>query len=187
MALQQRLPTANGDDDSWGEVSASPQVECVNDPIGSPNDDTDFVLSTADGDRMSFEYTAFSITPVSITRVSVFGRCRSGAGTPAVRFYLTIGGTRFFGSNHTLSTSWANFQTDWTTDPSTTAAWTESGVETGIQEFGIESVSGSADGSGCTQIYIEVEFTEAGGGRTTKNTRSFPLGERVGMGFGIGG
>jgi hypothetical protein len=40
--------------------------------------------------------------------------------------------------------------------------------------------------SGSGRSYADI-VAEAGGGRTTKNTRAFPLGMNVGMGFGIGG
>lgn len=36
-------------------------------------------------------------------------------------------------------------------------------------------------------LWMDVQAAPAGGGRTTKNTRPFPLGEQAGMGFQIGG
>jgi len=82
---------------------------------------------------------------------------------------MRVNGIRYAGTEQALTTSYANYTWDWLTNPNTGIAWTEADVEgTGpnpLQEFGVRAINvGGGEQINCTQTYITVTYTEAGGG-----------------------
>lgn len=170
MAAQTRLPTGDGTVAQHTAVGAANRWDCVNDPIGTPDDDTTYVSVTANNRTSLFTFSAFAITASAISRVSVYYRAKyvPGDGT-ASRAQVNVNGTGFDSGFVLDATSYTTVQADYLTHPATGLAWTESDVEgTGanpIIGFGFRNQNtGSGESWRCTQCYIEVSYTDAGGG-----------------------
>jgi hypothetical protein len=82
-----------------------------------------------------------------------------------------VGSTDVFGA-HTMTTSWADYATDWLTNPATGLAWTEAQVEGDIVSFGLQNTN-TAGSEECqvSQQYLTVEYTDAGGGGGNRRRR----------------
>lgn len=186
MATQQRFPTGNSTPTDWTANGDTTVWECVDE--ASADDDTTYASRAASFARHVMTYTAFSISSSAISDVTVRSRVRAVVGGLGSMFSpsITVTGDQFiFGTLQTPTTSYANYTDTWATNPKTGSAWTEVDVEgTGsnpLTEVGIRASSmDAAETLRCTQISIEVNYTAAAG-RTTKNTRSAPLGLEIGM------
>jgi hypothetical protein len=175
---QNVLPTGQGADNGWSEFSSPTTWEGVDDPVGSPND-SDGIFTGDDGARNNFTFPAFSFTSSAVTNVMIKIRTESASSTVTLRCYLVIGGTRYFAANITVDTTYEDRDCGtWATDPSTAAAWTESGVETTIQSAGVEAVTLGGIAVGISQFYMQANYTPSGGGGgSTQKRRIF---------FGVG-
>lgn len=169
MATQDRLPTGIGFINYWTATAGANKWEDVDDPIGTPDDDTSYISHATSFQEQLFAFTAFAITSSAIASVTVSAVCRevSSADANDISLGLRVNGTYYNGSNKSLTTSYATYTTTWLTNPNTGSSWIEADVEgTGanpLQEFGISTRSVTVE-KRCTQIYITVDYTEAGGG-----------------------
>lgn len=170
MATQDRLPTGIGASNTW-TASAGDKWDCVDDPVGAPNDDTDYCyVSGADG-YQTFTFTAFAITSSAVSKVTVSHRVRMVSGAGNITARIRVGGTNYnSASDYISSTSYANYAKDWLTNPKSGAAWTEAEVEGSdvtnpLQQFGMTSAGiGGGEEMRVTQVYCTVTYTEAAGG-----------------------
>ena len=166
MATQTRLPIANGSAAIYWMASAGNVWGCVDDPVGTPDDDTTYGYETNSGSHF-FYFTPFAISSTSISKVTVTARCReTGIGDPgnwAILPRLYVNGTIYDGTQQTLASAFDNYTSDWLTNPDTAAAWTEDDVEGAglnpLEEFGgrLVLLAGAKNGR-CTQIYITVDY-----------------------------
>jgi hypothetical protein len=138
----------------------------VDDPVGSPDDDTSYVSETGAFQRQLFTFSAFSISSSAIAFIRIFTRAKYVGSSGIIRTRLVVGGNEYSSGNNTLTASYTDFANDFLTNPDTAAAWTEADVEgTGsnpIQEIGLRHQAG--DELRCTQEYILVDYTAAVGG-----------------------
>lgn len=81
-------------------------------------------------DQISYNAQDFSESHSSITSVKLTARMykNMSQSTDAKVYCRTSGGTRYYGSSTTVGDSWTEVTKTWTTDPSTSAAWTASGI-----------------------------------------------------------
>ncbi len=167
MATQDRLPTGDGTTTAWTPSSGSDHYAMVDDPIGTPDDDTTYLETSSTNQKELFTFTAFDINSSSIDKVTVFIRARdTGANTNMIAELLRVNGTDYNASPVPAPLTYTNHTNDWLTNPDTAAAWTEADVEgTGsnpIQQFGVGSGI-VTDALRCTQVYCTVTYTEATG------------------------
>lgn len=170
MATQSRLPTGSGVTASWTSSSGTAHLD-VDDPIGTPDEDSSFI-SAAAGASHHFTFTAFAITSSAVAKVSVTGRAKINSGAVTFRPYVVTGTTIRIGATHSPTTSYADFTTDFLTNPAHGGAWTEDEVEgasgtaaNNLTAFGpnVTGIAG-AEEIRVTQIYSTVDYTAAGGG-----------------------
>jgi len=172
MATDTRVPTGNSAVANDFTASAGNRWECVDDPVGSPNDATDFVFKQNSNGTQRFTHAAFSIPGGStINSVTVrFRAQRTAAGACTLAPMIRVGSTNTTGTSQAMTTSWADYFQTWATNPNTASAWTVdqvNGVDATnpLSEFGVNS-GGLASGEEVqlTQIYIEVDYTAAAAG-----------------------
>lgn len=166
MATQTRVPTGIGVGDAWTLTAGSDKVDAVDDPVGTPDDDTTRIFSTTNNQAQRYTFSPFAIDSSAIAFVRVFNRCRNASATALCRESIRVNGTNYQGANYSLSGgSYVDESNDWTDNPNTALPWVEADVEgTGsnpLQQCGIQSRD--VDDKWCTQIYVLVSYTEAGG------------------------
>lgn len=176
MAVQDQVPTGDSTNpNTWTSSAGGSKFADVDDAVGAPNDDTDYIHSSTAFGSQQFTFAAFSITSSAVAKITVTMRFRSEAGTQEARARLQVNGTQYTGSTKTMSTTYADYTEDWLTNPNTAAAWAEADVEgTGsapLQQFGVQLRAFTNTGR-CTQTYVSVDYTDAGGGGATPIRRS---------------
>ncbi len=162
---QSRLPTSNltiGSMWSFTGCTSSTAYQCVDDPIGSPNNSTDYLRVSSSGKEAIFGFSVFTvpagstITYVRVTHVTF----RDGSSSANIKAALRVGGTTYTQPTAQLLTaSWITYNYDWTTNPRTGLAWTVADVNgTGTNPLqGMGVVSGTGDES-VTQVYVTVGY-----------------------------
>lgn len=98
-------------------------------------------------------------TGCTIQSVTVYCRARREHNQGRVRPTVYIGGSEYQGSNLNLTTVWADYGHEWTSNPATGAAWTWTDIinlEAGPRLRG-QSTTHSAF---CTQVWVEVAYGE---------------------------
>ncbi len=171
MATDQRVPTGDGYTTASVDIvpsSPTTRYDKVDDPVGSPDDATTYVIGLTTG-YVLFTFSAFSV-PTGSTGITlrIYYRHKDDTtGANNIRAALQVGG-----SYYTVDTgvnpgaSWVTTTYTYTVNPKSAAAWTVddiNGVGTNaLQQFGI--VFGDASPPvDCTQVYAEVVYTPGGG------------------------
>lgn len=105
--------------------------------------DTDYIEFTAAGQKRSFKGAARTLAQPSYKGVTVTGRLMrvDATGPQKAKPYLLISGTRYYGTTFNLTTSFANYQYTWLTNPATSSPWTASDVNSANLEWGWETVA----------------------------------------------
>lgn len=168
MAIQNRLPNSDGVTSAWTAINFGSKWSEVDDAVGSPDEDSTYISSSGTTSRTQMlGFSAFSITASAIAKVKITLRVKHVTAGGNIRAGLFINSLTFYASNQATTTSYADKTYEWTTNPSTGSAWTESEIEA-LSQFVING-AGSASNSQLrvTQAYITVEYTEAGGNNYT--------------------
>jgi hypothetical protein len=143
----------------------------------------------------------------TVKKIRVYFRAKGSGGSTTVeqgKTYIKVGTTEYAGSASNLTTSYANYYTEYTTNPATSAAWTWAEIDALIAGVGLSGgryyVAGYwADGgkSGpywvpaveyfypayCTQVWVEVYHPDTwaqggGSGSSTRRARDLRRRER---------
>lgn len=166
MALAQAYPTSGGIGGFWSSSSSTNVWLDIDELKGAPNDDTDYMFITVNGDHY-INHVDFAIDSSAIAKVTMFMRARMTTGAASLFPYLRVNGTDYIGSGNALSTSYADYTEDWTTNPDTAASWLEADVEGSgsnpLEQFRVNTTGIGAEEMRVTQIYLEVDYTAAGG------------------------
>lgn len=169
MATQDRQPTATGTANAWALGAGADKVDAVDDPIGTPDDDTTYISETTALDAQGYTFPVFSLGAVaSIEKVSVHTRVRTTvAGTGTFRPRLRVNGTVYGGTDVNPTDSYVDRVEDWVTNPDTGAAWVQADLEgTGLnqlQQMYIRTTSiGTSVEFRCTQIFLRCTYTPSG-------------------------
>jgi YD repeat-containing protein len=166
-STQDRLPTSKINVISpWSTTGCnnSSAYQCVDDPIGSPNNSTDYIRdNNSSGKEATFGFlpvftvpTGSTIQYVRVTHVTI----RNSGSSADIKAALRVGGTTYTqAAAQTLNGSWTTYSYDWTTNPRTGAAWIVEDVNgTGSNPLqGMGVYSGSGDES-VTQVYVTVGY-----------------------------
>lgn len=137
VLVETEAPNANGTDTD-GTGAYTDVDELANDATT-----TAIEFSTA-GQRKSFTSPARTGTHGSgtILAVTVAMDLRYVAGGPEkARFFLKIGGTRYYGPTFTLTLGYSGYQHAWSLNPATSAAWTSTDADSSGLEWGVEAVT----------------------------------------------
>ena len=176
---QDRLPTGNGGATNWTVSGCSNAWDCVDDPIGTPDDLTTYLYIQNSGANRRFTFPAFSITSTSIISLTVTARCtRTAYGAVSLQGEIKVNGvgaTTNDAPAQGVGTGWAYYTFTWATNPATSLAWVEADIEGvgasyliefGMQPSGLELYEDIK----CTQVYATVNY-EGVVGSPTKTIR----------------
>ncbi|MCK4828395.1 hypothetical protein KA005_72365 [bacterium] len=157
------IPDTDGDSyNEWTGKDAGTKWSEVDDPVGSPDDDTSY-METVDTNKAQGFDTYPAITAISITSVTIHFRCKEIGGNAFAKAKLRVSGTVYLGDAKTLTVSYDDFSQIWTENPNTSSAWTEAEIEGGdaLQEWIIESAGLDAgETCRCTQVYMVVHYVQ---------------------------
>jgi hypothetical protein len=132
-AVETEAPTADGTDTDGTGTYANVDEALI--------DTADVIELAASADRHSFTSPARTGTMNRVLGVSVSMRMRCDVTGPnQAKFYLKIGGTRYYGSTFTLTTGSLPYSYVWETNPSTGVQWTVSDANSSGLEWGVEVV-----------------------------------------------
>ncbi|AMK18690.1 hypothetical protein K663_11555 [Sphingobium sp. MI1205] len=108
----------------------------------APLNDTDIITFGAAGERNSFTSPARTSTLALVRGVGVAARAKRDASGPQnMKFYLKIGGTRYYSPDIALTTGFDAYQYVWALNPATSAAWTSTDANDAALEWGVEAVA----------------------------------------------
>lgn len=129
-----KQPTSNGTDvggtGTWADVDEA-----------APFNDSDVVTLSASGQHQSFKAAARTLTQAVVTGVTASCRAWYEAGGPTqIKPYLTISGTRYYGTTFNLGLTPQAYQYTWAINPATSAAFTQAEANAATLEWGWEAV-----------------------------------------------
>src|SRR3990170_1400537 len=107
MAIQNRVPTSDVAGGGWLALGGGDSYIEVDDPIGTPDDDTTYIYSTSTTAVEYFEYTDFAIASSAIAGITVYGRAKY-ITSGDFRYRIQVNGTIYTGSVHTLTASYTD-------------------------------------------------------------------------------
>jgi hypothetical protein len=174
-ATETRVPTGSVSS-VWQVGAGSDRVDAVDDPVGSPDDDTTYVFDDAGGQRQRWSFSVFTVPGGStVDNVIVTGRCRytgtAGDVILGMRNETDTGTSENFPADYsTLITTYANYTRTFTLNPWTAGAWTvnqvngEGSTANRLANMSLRSGGLTASAVRCTQVYLTVTYTAAGGG-----------------------
>jgi hypothetical protein len=177
MSTAYLLPVADGNYTSFTAAGAANDWQCIDDPVGAPDDATTRVslTGTTTPTRESAVLGAYG-SGGTINSVTITGRAiRSGTGTGSIRIFLRIGGTDYDGDSQNLPSgaSYANYTQAWATNPATGLAWTS--ADLAALEAGVLITNGGiTNTSSLTQLYAAVDYTPGQPGQP------WPVSVRIG-------
>lgn len=101
----------------------------------------DLVVLPSSGNKRSFKTNAGrDYQSKAIQAVGVCANLRrGGTGPQSARFYLVIGGVRYYSPDFALTTAWEPYYYSWEQNPATAAAWKTAVAEGAALEWGVEA------------------------------------------------
>lgn len=134
MRVLTLLPGGAGNTTGW-TASAGSNYQCVDE--AAPNGDTDYVSTATATTKDTYAYPSLSVSPSTIAGVqTVLDVRKDDAGSRTVVPVTRSGGTDYDGSSYSVTDTYAMNCQIRETDPATSAAWTESGVN--AAEWGVK-------------------------------------------------
>lgn len=128
-SLQTLAPAANGNTHSFD--TGTPAAANINEITLN---DTTLDGSTTAGQIDEYTIPAIAAGTWSIVAVGVSARAQKGASGPSkMDLVLRSGSTDYSSTDQSLTTTFANYQNWWLTDPNTSAAWTGLPVNIGLK------------------------------------------------------
>ena len=148
-------------------VNCVNNYECVDE--ASANDDTDYLHTTA---VQVYQYDLFDLPDYSggafdtINSVKIYYRVRcENAGGSVCKFKsrIEVDGTTYDGTEKlSTGTNYVTYSETYTTNPDTSSAWTISEVNDLKAGVGLNGfLNSDGNRARATQVYVEVDFTEA--------------------------
>jgi hypothetical protein len=133
MRLLTRHPSGAGATSSW--VGAYTEID------ETVYSDADFINSATANQVSTFAQTGGAFTGYIVQAVIVSARAKCGATGPQnIRPILRVSGTDYDGgSDLALDAGYGPFQTDWETNPATTAAWVNTAID--ALQPGVKSIT----------------------------------------------
>jgi hypothetical protein len=147
---------------AWTVNGGGTYVEAIDDPVGSPDDDTTYLSASSAADtgwRVNIQ--SLSTMVYLINYLKYHYRSKSLVNNQTLRPFSYIGSTAYEHGSSVDTDAYANYVTaSLATSPATSAAWLV--PEVASLQVGIIK-SGAAAGTSCiTQMYVEANVEEAG-------------------------
>lgn len=163
QSTQTRTISGTGSNASWFTNDSNP-CAAADDPVGANDGGTTVDAPNGVNGLMSCAFTAFAITAVAASMdLKMHGWCLRGSTGTGVQLAILVNGTFYYSPTQTIpaGASYSDVTYTWTTNPNTTAEWTESHIESG--SGGLTEIGARGDGVDadilCTSFYPEVLYT----------------------------
>jgi hypothetical protein len=179
MSTINLTPIADGAYDQLTPSGCANSFECIDDPPGSPDDDTTYLSLSSGTGRQSVIVNAF-YAGETINNVTVLARCKNGGFASALTVYpfVRINGTDYDDpAGATAYSTYDDFSYTWNTNPDTAAAWTP--ADLAALEAGLRLVATGSPGR-LTQIYVIVDYTPGNRAKKRKLRQGLAPGMRQG-------
>jgi hypothetical protein len=155
-----RLPTGNASPIQF-TPSTGENWQCVDDPVGSP-DDADYNSRSNTNGTDQFSFSPYTLPNAAyINNVTTYIRVKGSVGLAKARTASIVNGTLYTGTA-VGTTSFTDYSTIRTTNPDTNAAWTINDVKgTGsnpLQYFGYRSAVVNTETVQVSQCYHSVNY-----------------------------
>ena len=153
-------PNASGEfDDAWSATGCdNNSYTCVDE--ASQDGNTTHLRSKDVNVKNLWNIENTALTDETITKITLYAWCqRHGSGFENGYIGIKSGTTYDWGSEITFTASFVEYTREFLQDPDTSAAWTTSGLNALL--IGIRNLA-TDPGTDCTQIYVEVDYTEPG-------------------------
>ena len=106
-----------------------------------------------------YNLPSHSIGSGTINSIKIYCVCKEW-GVAYCRIKLKTGGAEYDnGSDLALTSSWVSYSNQWNTNPKTSSAWTWTDID--ALQIGVYLKGEAATAGYCTQVYVEVDYTEA--------------------------
>lgn len=158
MAIAYLIPAANGSYTTFSLTGCSVAYQCIDDPSGSPDEDTTSLSRNVLNSRQSVTFGSLNATQASIASVTILTRCKKPTGTASIKNFVRIGGVDYDGTGQAITSAYANYTEVWATNPATGQAWTVADINSLEAGLLISAISGAISVF-LTQLYVTVTFT----------------------------
>lgn len=175
------LPESDGAPNDWTPDGCTDHYDCVNDPIGSPDEASTKLDVGAKNKQDVFNFVDHTTESGTITNVRVYSRAmQTLAETYAEE--VEMGGTAYVGTTHTPTGSWVDYYSDWADDPSGGAwTWTDiDNLQAGVKSIGVGGWTGTLS---CTAVWVVVTYTAPSASIEVTLRKSNDYQERIGVGI----
>jgi hypothetical protein len=182
MATQTRVPTAIGGA-IWTVGAGSDRVDAVDDTVGAHDSDTTYIFTTGSGQRQDYTFSAFTVPAGStINSLIVHGVLKYVGTTSDARLNIRNEADAISeGADFTVTSSYVEYTRTLATNPWTAASWTVNEINTDgatsnrLAKMEIRSIAPNTD-LRCTALWLEVDYTPAGGGSSVKQFTMLGVG-----------
>lgn len=180
-----QVPTGLGTFSNWTLGAGADRVDAVDDPVGTPDDDTTYVVTTVSGQRQDYTTAAFSVgASDTVNSFQIIGRFKF-VGTAAQMRLNIVSETPTTSEDidRSVTSAYADYTRTMTTNPFTAAAWTpnqvnkDAGTANRYDQIEIRSIAPNTD-IRCTQVYALVDYTVSGGA-SPKRLLTLGVGEQA--------
>ena len=144
-------PNGEGDSDDFSSNGCSNNWQCVDETTNDGN--SSYVIRTSSSyGRDSYETENYSSGTGVIDSLIIYISCNETNPSGRASTLIRTNGSNFYGSSQNPSSSYSEFSTVYTTNPSSSSAWTW--TEINNIEIGVY-----ARRARCTQVWVEVYYT----------------------------
>ena len=161
MATETLRP--NGNDTTGLYNNNSNQVNNYSYVDESSTNDSDYVSNFGTTEEYDTDLYAFPATAIpdgsTINKVTFYARFKHGDGSDYCKFAYKSGGTTYYSSAPNVTTSYAEYSWEQTTNQKTGAAWTITNINdlvAGVSLYYNKSTFGGL----CSQFWLVIDYTE---------------------------
>lgn len=170
-------PNAAGDSTGWTANGDTANYLCVDE--ASSDEDTTYVSCTLQNKEDLYNLEAHTTQTEAISNVRVYTRAKlAAAGDDQITIEVKTGGTVYSGTTVSLTTTYADYYSDWATNPQTGSAWTWAQIDALQAGFSSVKVGSAFPGERATQLYVVATYSR-GGDLTLEVARTSPDGQTV--------
>ena len=163
MATETLRP--NGNDTTGLYNNTSNQVNNYSYVDESSANDNDFVHNLTVFDGYATDLYAFPATAIpagsTINKITFYARFKHGEGSDYCKFAYKSGGTTYYSSAPNITTSYAEYSWEQTTNQKTSAAFTIDDINALVAGPSLYYTK-SAAGGFCSQFWLVIEYTASG-------------------------
>ena len=130
--------------------------------------DSDYVRNAGLTEEYKTDLYAFPSTAIpagsTINKITFYARFKHGDGSDYCKFAYKSGGTTYYSSAPNVTTSFAEYSWEQTTNQKTSAAWTIDNINALVAGPSLYFNKTTFSGY-CSQFWLVIEYTEATGGK----------------------